>query len=221
MTSSKLFRPALFLAAALVLGEIAYVTLGPNYFAVVPGQCYRSAQPSAAFVEEMVTKRGIGTIVNLRGPNAGKDWYDAERGAAEKLGVPMIDIALASNFPPSTAEFRQLIDAMDHSSKPILLHCHSGADRTGLASMMYLLLHSDRSLAQARGQISLRYGHKFWSDAVQLHAIPDAYAAWLEGQNKAHTPEAFREWGLTVYRRADICERLGFKLLPPGFGVAQ
>ena len=61
---------------------------------------------------------------------------------------------------------------MDNAPKPILFHCHSGADRTGLASMMYLLLHTNGALADAQKQISFRYGHKFWSEAARLFAIP-------------------------------------------------
>src|SRR5262249_26760057 len=143
-----------------------------------------------------------------RGNNSGKDWYDNERAAASSLGVPMVDIALASNCPPTTEQFRELIRLMESAPKPILFHCHSGADRTGLASMMYLLLRPGHSLGEARGQISLRYGHKFWSEAVRLHAIADAYADWLKSRNADHAPERFREWGLTVYRGEDIWMRI-------------
>jgi len=213
MAPTKLFRGGLSFAVAALIGECLYVTLGANYFAVVPGQCYRSAQPNPAFARELVENRGIRTIVNLRGDNVGKDWYDAERAAATSLGVPMIDIPLSSNCPPRTAQFRQLIDVMDRAPKPILLHCHSGSDRTGLASMMYLLLQSDSTLGAARAQISWRFGHKFWSESVRLHAIPEAYADWLKSRGAAHTPERFREWGLTVYRDEDIWARLD--LIPP------
>src|SRR5262249_18384060 len=160
-------------------------------------------------VRALVHNRGIRTIVNLRGDNAGKDWYDAEHAAALALGVPIVDITLASNCPPATAQFRQLIDLMDNAPRPILFHCHSGADRTGLASMMYLLLHSESSLDEAQAQISLRYGHKFWSEARRLHAIPRAYADWLKDRGASHSPARFREWGLTVYREEDIWIRLG------------
>jgi protein tyrosine phosphatase (PTP) superfamily phosphohydrolase (DUF442 family) len=217
MAPNKLFRAGLFLGAAVALGECIYVALGANYFAVVPGQCYRAAQPSPAFIRELIDNRGIRTIVNLRGDNAGKAWYDAEHAAAKDRGVAVIDVALASNCPPTTAQFRQLIGLMDYAAKPILFHCHSGADRTGLASMMYLLLHTNGALADAQAQISFRYGHKFWSEAVRLHAIPEAYAEWLKNNGAVHSPEQFRTWGQTVYREEDIWRRLGLPL-PLQFG---
>jgi len=217
MASNKLFRAGLYLGAAVALGECIYVALGANYFAVVPGECYRSAQPNRAFIRELVDNRGIRTIVNLRGPNAGKAWYDTEHAAAKDRGVPVIDVPLSSNCPPTTAQFRQLIGLMDHAPKPILFHCHSGADRTGLASMMYLLLHTKCALADAQAQISFRFGHKFWSEAVRLHAIPEAYAEWLKYKGAVHSSDEFRTWGLTVYREEDIWRRLGLPL-PLQFG---
>src|SRR6266576_1281462 len=78
MAPIKLFRAGLLLMVAALIGECLYVTLGANYFAVVPGQCYRSAQPDASFTRELVNNRGIRTIVNLRGDNTGKDWCDGE-----------------------------------------------------------------------------------------------------------------------------------------------
>ena len=205
----KFVRPGLLLASALAIGECIYVALGANFFVVIPGQYYRCSQPTPEFLATAVRSVGIRTIVNLRGDNSGKGWYDAERTTSERLGVPLVDISLASNCPPTTEQFRQLIDLIDHAPKPILFHCHSGADRTGLASMMCQLLQPGSSLAQSRTQISLRYGHKFWSEAKRLHAIPDAYADWLKAAGELHTPERFRRWGLTVYREETIWERLG------------
>ncbi len=212
MTATKLIRWGAFLLAAVAIGEFVYVSLGANCFAVVPGQYYRCSQPTPGSLEATVRSLEIRTIVNLRGDNTGKDWYDAERTAANRIGVPMIDISLASNCPPTTRQFRQLIDVIDRAPRPILFHCQSGADRTGLASMMCQLVQPGRSLAEARRQISLRYGHKFWSEAARLHAIPEAYADWLTGRGDAHSPERFREWGLTVYCEEAIWTRLG--LLP-------
>ena len=198
-------------AAAAVLGEILYVTLGANYHVVELDACYRCAQPSPAFLEMAVKKLGVRTIVNLRGDNSGKDWYVAEHASAERLGVPIVDISLASNCPPTTAQFRQLIHLMDEAPRPILLHCHSGSDRTGLAAMMFELLQTNGSLEKARSQISIRYGHKFWSEANRLHAIPEAYAEWLKGRGEEHSPGRFREWALTIYRERDMWSRIGVR----------
>ena len=52
--------------------------LGGNFHTVVPGELYRSAQPTAAMIAEYQQNYGIKTIVNLRGENIGSGWYDAE-----------------------------------------------------------------------------------------------------------------------------------------------
>ena len=55
--------------------------------------------------------------------------------------------------------------------RPILIHCRSGADRTGLASVVYLarVAHADEETAER--QLSIRYGHfavPFFSSAYAM-----------------------------------------------------
>lgn len=205
----RLATPVLMLALAIVLGEILYVTLGENFFAVVPGEIYRGSQPTPARLDVLAKSHGIRTVVNLRGPNDGQPWYDAERAAAERLGLAFVNLPLGSNFPPRTSQLHELIRVVDTAERPILIHCQAGGDRTGLASMICRLLNSDDTLEQARAQISYRYGHKFWSEAARLQAFADAYAEWLAG--RPHTPARFREWAGTVYRDRDVWRRLGLE----------
>jgi protein tyrosine/serine phosphatase len=56
-------------------------------------------------------------------------------------------------------EAMQLIAVMRDAPKPLLIHCQAGADRTGLASALYLAAIAGKSEQVAEGQLSLRYGH--------------------------------------------------------------
>jgi hypothetical protein len=68
-----------------------------------------------------------------------------------------------------------------------LLHCKSGADRTGLAAGVWLLLQG-RDVAEAAAQLSWRFGHVKAARTGILDAFFAAYAAagdvpfleWLE-----------------------------------------
>ena len=54
---------------------------------------------------------------------------------------------------------RQLIEVIDRSEYPILFHCHKGADRTGMASAIALLLRTDTPLEEAANNWASAYGH--------------------------------------------------------------
>lgn len=195
-------------ALLVAVAEAVHVGLGANFHAVVEGQCYRSAQPTDRLLVSVQKRPGIRTVLNLRGPNHGLDWYEAEHRCAARTGLNIIDIPLASNWPPDTPDFQTLVKALDEAPRPLLLHCNSGADRTSLASALFVLLQPGSTLADARGQISFRYGHRFWSGAADLVLVLDAYEEWLAAHTYEHTPDRFREWTRTGYRARTLWTRL-------------
>ena len=58
-----------------------------NFHVVEAGQAYRSAQLDAATLTLVIETYGIGTVINLRGENAGQPWYDDEVATCQLLGV--------------------------------------------------------------------------------------------------------------------------------------
>jgi hypothetical protein len=91
---------------------------------------------------------------------------------------------------------------LDRLPKPVLIHCHGGADRSGLAAAVYLLLYTDTPIDEARRQLSWRYGHFAYGRSACLQNVLDQYEDWLAGQQLAHQPERLREWIMRVYRKA-------------------
>src|SRR3954454_9519239 len=67
-----------FLSVALGTAglHVGILHLGDNFHAVVPGELYRSAQPTPELITDYHVKYGIKTVINLRGENVGSDWYD-------------------------------------------------------------------------------------------------------------------------------------------------
>jgi protein tyrosine/serine phosphatase len=57
------------------------------------------------------------------------------------------------------AQAAELVQLMRDAPKPVLIHCQGGADRTGLASALYLAAIEKRSESAAKGQMSIIYGH--------------------------------------------------------------
>src|SRR5262249_47597528 len=132
-------------AAALApVGAEAYrVMLGSNFHAVVPGRIYRVSQPSAAMLEELIARHGIRTVINLRGNCDPFPWYLEESRVTHRRNVSQEDICLSAGRLPSTHELRRLVEVLEQTEYPIVLHCRRGADRTGLAAAIALLLTTD------------------------------------------------------------------------------
>ena len=211
------------LARAIVVGcllgallacvvEIGRMTMDRNRHVVVPGRVYRSAQLTPAQLERDVRKHDIKTVVNLRG-RPFSDWYPAQSETTQGLGISQEDVTTSANRLPAPVEVRRLVEVFDHSEHPILIHCQQGADRTGLAAAVYLLLYTDADFATARRQCSPRYGHVPIHTAASMDEFFDFYEAWLRDQGKTHSPDSFRHWATEVYCPGP--GRARFELLSP------
>src|SRR5262249_7259134 len=124
----------------------------------------------------------------------GIDWYIEESRATHRLNVAQEDICLSASRLPSVHEMRRLIEVLDHTTYPVLLHCKRGADRTGLVSTVVLLLQTDVSLTEASRQLGLRYGHVALGKTTYLNVFLDLYQEWLCQQGLHHSRDIFRHW---------------------------
>jgi len=150
---------ALIAFAAVAGGFYAHMLWTTNFHPVIAGELYRSSQPSPAMIADLQKQYGIKTIINLRGDNTGHHWYDKEVTEAKQLDINHIDFRMSSNKELTEAQAAQLVEIMRDAPKPILIHCQAGADRTGLASALYLAAIAKTGEAAAAGQMSILYGH--------------------------------------------------------------
>jgi protein tyrosine phosphatase (PTP) superfamily phosphohydrolase (DUF442 family) len=195
----NLFR---LLGAGTLLGlsaEAGRVIFGNNEHTVIPGKVYRSAQLSQQKLENVIVEKGIKTVINLRGFGPDQGWYMADSQATHATGIGQEDITLSAKRYPPPSEIARLIDVLDRTEYPVLMHCAQGADRTGLASVIVLLLYTNASLSSARRQMWPRYGHFPVGRLYVLDQFFDYYEAWLAGQKEEHSPERFRHWLKNAY----------------------
>jgi protein tyrosine phosphatase (PTP) superfamily phosphohydrolase (DUF442 family) len=175
------------------------VQLRHNFHVVVPALVYRSAQLDSGSLESSIRRYHIQTIINLRGTNPNEGWYAQERAVAQRNNVRHFDIPTDSVSLLTAAEFRQLLSILDSSADgPILIHCQSGVNRTGImAAVCVLLLEDAGGLAKARNQLRWEYGNFPWADSTRsCLAYLDRYESWLERQHVCHSRERFRQWAL-------------------------
>jgi protein tyrosine/serine phosphatase len=195
-------RLAFLLLAALLLpvaAEAYHILFGDNFHTVIAGQVYRCSQPSGETLERLITTYQIRTVVNLRGYCESLPWYVEECRATHNHNVSQEDINFSAGRYPSSSELRHLLEVLDRTEYPILLHCRRGADRTGLAAMIVLLLKSDASLVEARRQLGWRRGHVAVGRTACLDLVAEYYADWLQSTGKQHTPDNFRDWAQHHY----------------------
>lgn len=182
-----------------VVAESTRVIALTNVHTVIPGKAYRTAQLSGEGLARFIADKKIRTVVNLRGVCPNTDWYLDETRTTHAAGVNQEDVTLSAKRLPAPNEIRRLVDVLDHTEYPVVMHCQRGADRTGLASTVVKLLHTTDTLSQARRQLLPRYGHWPVGRTAVIDRFFDYYEAWLSAAGKSHTPDAFRHWATHEY----------------------
>ena len=165
-------RPVAGLLRALAVGVVAVVavagTVGAycgaiiyegNFRTVESGVLYRSAQLDQAALEGFARHYGIKSVLNLRGAHAGAPWYESEMAAVRELGLKHYDYPISAKRFVSGAQIAQILDIVREAPKPLLVHCQSGADRSGLVAALYEYAVRHAAAEQADQQLSLAYGH--------------------------------------------------------------
>jgi hypothetical protein len=190
------------------VGHVSYVVFGPNFHTVVPGAVYRCSQPTPGRLEWLVRRFGIRTVINLRGCCEPAPWYLDECRTSQRLGLSQEDLGFSAGRLPSVHSLRQLVEVLDRSAYPVLIHCNKGADRTGLASVLYLLLYTDTPLARALDHLQPVRGHLPLGRTRNMDRFFDLYQEWLARQGLTHSRSAFRRWAVREYcpgeGRADL-----------------
>lgn len=152
---------------------------------------WRQNHPSPARLKQLKTM-GAASVLTLRGSTNLPSMIEA--AACAELGLAFRTLEMRAVVLPQKEVFLDLLTAMREMPKPLVIHCKSGSDRTGLASTIYLHVFKGVPLAEARAQLSPRFIHNPWGRAGVVNLLLDAYAA-------AHdkTGIGFEDWIRTQY----------------------
>jgi protein tyrosine/serine phosphatase len=172
----------------------------------------RSAQPYIGFYKTFLRAHGFRTIINLRGENPTRRWWQEEARAAEGLKIRHYNVRLSSRLIPARASLIELAEAFERAPRPILVKCSGGQDRASFASAVYLLSAGGkdaRALAEAqfalwpylhRPRLNQEWMQHFpafvdenigpaqFDEWLKLGYDQDAYADWL---SRNGAPQSF------------------------------
>ena len=143
--------------SAMLLQDHGFLRLGFRNRRRVSDQLFCANQPLPHQIKDEA-RRGIKTILNLRGVSP-KSYYQLEKEACAKYGLNLVDFQVKSREAPTREGFHEAKRLFETIAYPALMHCKSGADRTGIMGVFYRLVIEEAPLDDALEQLSLRYLH--------------------------------------------------------------
>ncbi len=182
---------------ALFADHAVFRLIWDNWAVVRPGVLYRCNHPTPGRLAAMTRRHGLKTLISLRGAQARNGSDVLTREAAARLGLNLIDMPLRGRRAPARSDIEKLAEVYRTMQVPALIHCKSGADRTGLAAGVFILLDGG-SVQEASRHLSLRFGHLKRFRAGVLDAFLLRFMTEAEGR----TP--FLDWVRQEYDEAAL-----------------
>ena len=144
---------------------------------------------------------GIKTNINLRGDSP-KGFYLLEKEACEKHGITMIDFRVYSRDTHTREKIRAAKELFESIEYPAVMHCKSGADRTGIMGVLYRHFRMGDTIEEAMEQLKFKYLHVKQGKTGVLDFFFNDYLKYAENNDIE-----FIDWVETVYDPADVKAR--------------
>lgn len=167
-----------------------------NFAEFAPG-AFRSNHPTIARFENYAAM-GIKTVLTLRGAQH-QPQYLFEAEACARLGLGLECVQLAARRAPPADRLQTLFSVFDRIEHPFLMHCKSGADRTGLAAALYQLEYAGADIGFAKKQLSFGFVHIRRTATGILDHFLDTYEARFN-----QTGIGVRDWIGSEYSAEDL-----------------
>lgn len=139
-----------------------------NFHVITKNEAYRSGQLDKKLLKYYVNKYGIKSVINLRGAEPGKDWYDDETEICSTYGIKHYDLDMAMDKEPTDEQIETLIEFFKTAPRPVFIHCLGGSDRTGLASTLWKIVIDKQDKKTAAKHMLFYYGHMPFGKAKPL-----------------------------------------------------
>lgn len=175
----------------LIAFAIYFLFIRFNFHTVIPGQVYRCAQPSAKQLAKIKRMYKIRSVINLRSLHFTDPVYQEEARACHSLKISLFHLRMSPKKFPDVVALKNLVNILRVAPKPMLIHCKAGADRTGLASAIVLILHDYPIRA-------VTYQYSYHDLALSFNSVGKLvipyYICWLKKHNLKSSRKNFLVW---------------------------
>lgn len=206
--------PAVIVAVVLLF--LWYLgVFGGNVHVVSPGKVYRSAQLTGHNLDDVLQQDHIQTVINLRGGSVHDAWYRSEIASCRRYGADHVDVDMSAHLMPAPSRLTELLNTFDHARYPVLFHCQSGSDRSGLVGTLYLDIYQHEPLDRAETeQLTWRYGHFSFGQTHAMNDFLNLYRATGGGM-------PLRDWIVTRYPSLYAGLPAGEKQIAPALATSS
>ena len=166
-----------------------------NFHTVLRKKVYRSAQLDSHQLLSVIRNYGIKSIIDLEG-QSNKAWYKDEVSISKDKGINHYTLSLPAHGTITKSQLTKLIYILEHAPKPILVHCRSGSDRSGLASAISVIFSGATSFDAFEDQISWQYG--VVSPTSVGYVVLKNYSNYLKASNLKNNRKNFILWANSV-----------------------
>ncbi|OGT42537.1 MAG: hypothetical protein A3F13_05095 [Gammaproteobacteria bacterium RIFCSPHIGHO2_12_FULL_40_19] len=188
-----LFFIVLSIPLVLLIIHVAFYYFTDNVHPVIPGEIYRSAQLNNKGLTHYTKAFHLKTIINLRGRWPGERWYQIESHFAKTHHLHYYPIKFSAYQLPTKERLRELVTLLQTAPKPLVFHCEGGADRTGMAAAISVILYDKNvSLDAIKKQASWHYNAV--SRNTVGYQILRNYFAWLKQHQYQSSKQRFLQW---------------------------
>ena len=166
-----------------------------NLGEVAPGLLYRSAYPSESLITHLHERAKLGHIVDL---TTKADPWEVE--LIERYGGSLTHLRMSADRPPTAKQILELIRVTQDARREgetILLHCHGGADRTGMMTGLWRRLFQDVTDTSALKREAFLHRH-FRAAHPIVHQVidtfrPELFQPFVDDPSLVSVPERVAE----------------------------
>ena len=183
---------SLLFLVLIIIGVLVFQDIRYNFHTVIPNKVYRSAELSSSKLISVMKKYHIRSIINLRNSHPNEKWYQLEQQDAKKFHATLYDLSVQAHKTPNKQQLQTLIHTLKNVPLPMLIHCKNGADRTGLASSLALIILNNSTYQNAYQQVSFKY-LALSPNSVGRLVLPK-YHAWLQAHRLKSSRHNLLAW---------------------------